>query len=82
MQYNLYLYLKSVNINAIILDSKKLLINPKKTLIKLCNLLNIPFYDTMLKWEREVVKKKMGFGLNTGMKMYIILRVSFHTRKD
>ena len=52
MQYDLYLYLKSVNINAIILDSKKLLINPKKTLIKLCDLLNIPFYDTMLKWER------------------------------
>ena len=52
MQYNLYLYLKSININAIILDSKNLLINPKKTLIKLCDLLNIPFYDTMLKWER------------------------------
>ena len=52
MQYDLYLYLKSININAIILDSKKLLINPKKTLIKLCDLLNIPFYDTMLKWER------------------------------
>jgi len=52
MQYDLYLYLKSVNINVIVLDSKKLLINPKKTLIKLCDLLNIPFYDTMLNWER------------------------------
>jgi len=52
MQYDLYLYLNSVNINTIILDSKKLLINPKKTLTKLCDLLNIPFYDTMLNWEK------------------------------
>ena len=57
MQYDLYLYLKSININAIILDSKMLLINPKKTLIKLCDLLNIPFYDTMLKWDRGSKKE-------------------------
>lgn len=52
MQYDLYKHLQSLNIPVIVLDSKRLLLNPKKILIKLCKLLEIPFYETMLKWER------------------------------
>lgn len=51
-QYELYLDLKSRNINPIILDSKYLLQNPKKILSKICVLLDIPFDTKMLKWKK------------------------------
>ena len=57
MQYELFQYLDSNNHTPIVLDSKTLLQNPKKTLIKLCQRLNIPFDENMLKWEAGTRKE-------------------------
>lgn len=44
-------YLKSVGQNPPILDSKQILLNPKKVLSELCERIGIPFNDAMLSWE-------------------------------
>ena len=44
--------LNYMNIKPIIVDSKTILINPKLALNRLCNLLQIPFEENMLKWKR------------------------------
>lgn len=43
-------YFQKEGIEYIILDSKKVLLNPKQTLIKLCNKIGIPFDQAMLRW--------------------------------
>ena len=44
-------YLREINHEPIVLDSKYILLNPKKTLTQLCNLLEIPFDKNMLEWK-------------------------------
>jgi len=43
-------YLNKIHINPIVIDSKKLLLDPPKVLTKLCGLLDIPFDEHMLQW--------------------------------
>ena len=51
-QYELYLSLKEIGEPPIVLDSKYLLKNPELILRKLCSILDIPFDEKMLKWEK------------------------------
>ena len=44
-------YLQSIGQNPPILDSKQILLNPKKVLSELCERIHIPFDDAMLSWE-------------------------------
>ena len=48
---DLFNELNYMNIKPIIVDSKTILIHPKLTLNRLCNLLQIPFEENMLKWK-------------------------------
>lgn len=43
-------YFESNAITPIVLDSKKILLNPQKVLTQLCNLIGIPFNKNMLSW--------------------------------
>ena len=45
-------YLKGINQPIIVLDSKEVLLNPKKVLEELCSKINIPFYESMLSWPK------------------------------
>ncbi len=54
MQLDLFKYFKENKADFVVLDSRELLKNPKKCLTNLCNALNIPFDEKMLKWERGV----------------------------
>ncbi len=47
----LYQYLESINQPPLVLDSRRVLENPKEQLQKFCDKLEIPFYEEMLKWE-------------------------------
>jgi len=50
-QAQLYDYVtQELNQEAIVIDSKDFLLNPKDMLIKLCDALDIPFTDKMLSW--------------------------------
>lgn len=51
-QYELLRKLESRGIPAVVLDSKELLLDPKGKLEELCDFLEIPFDDAMLKWEK------------------------------
>ena len=44
-------YFESHNIKPIVLDSKRVLLNPKKVLTQLCEFIDIPFDENMLHWE-------------------------------
>jgi hypothetical protein len=44
-------YLQSIGQNPPVLDSKQVLLNPKKVLSALCERIGIPFDDAMLKWK-------------------------------
>ncbi len=43
--------LQSKNLPVVVLDAKMILQNPKKELARLCEIAQIPFSDTMLKWQ-------------------------------
>ena len=43
-------YLRNMDLNPIVVDSKRILLNPKELLTQLCSLLNIPFDSNMLTW--------------------------------
>jgi hypothetical protein len=43
-------YLRSIGQNPPVLDSKQILIDPKKVLSELCQRIDIPFEEAMLKW--------------------------------
>lgn len=50
--YELYIQIKAHSKNPlIVLDSNQILINPRKVLSRLCNELDIPFSEEMLKWQ-------------------------------
>lgn len=44
-------YLRSIGQNPPVLDSKQILLNPKKVLNELCERIGIPFEEAMLSWE-------------------------------
>jgi len=44
-------YFQKMNIKPIILDSKEILLNPKKALSHLCSLCDLPFDENMLQWK-------------------------------
>ena len=46
-------YFETLNIKPIIIDSKKILLNPEKVLAQLCDLIEIPFDRKMLSWEAK-----------------------------
>ena len=50
-QYRIFEFLDRGGKMPIILDSKDLLTNPGETLRDICRLLDIPFYESMLKWK-------------------------------
>lgn len=52
MQFDLFNYLEKRHYKPIVLDSKYLLKNPSEILKKLCNLIDIPYFEEMLEWER------------------------------
>ena len=50
MHADLVDYLQSKNIPVAVLDAKKVLLDPKKELQKLCTFIEIPFDNSMLSW--------------------------------
>ena len=44
-------YFEANNIKPIVLDSKRVLLNPKKVLSQLCEFVDIPFDENMLHWQ-------------------------------
>ena len=50
-QYALYGHLQEDNALHAVLDSRRLLLDPKTQLERLCAALDLPFYDKMLHWE-------------------------------
>ena len=57
MQFDLFNYLDKNNSKAIVLDSKYLLENPSKILKKLCKIIDIPYFEDMLIWEKGPKKE-------------------------
>ena len=51
-QVKIYNFLKNNNLQCIIIDADDVLTDPKKTLIKLCQHINIIFDEKMLKWKK------------------------------
>ncbi len=56
-QYELAMKLHSNNIPYYLLSSEKLLQNPSSELQRLCNYLEIPFYDAMLSWNKGPINE-------------------------
>ncbi|MBQ0786458.1 MAG: sulfotransferase family protein [Oceanihabitans sp.] len=50
-------YFEANNIKPIVLDSKRVLLNPKKVLSQLCEFIGIPFDENMLHWEAGARKE-------------------------
>lgn len=46
-------YLEENGVKPIVLDSKKVLINPRQTLTQLCDAIGVSFQETMLNWEAK-----------------------------
>ena len=51
-QYKLFNLIKNNNIDPIVINSEDLLKNPKKNIKMLCNKLQIPYSDKMIKWPK------------------------------
>lgn len=51
-QIDLLKYLQSIGQKPIVLDSKNILLNPRKVLVKLCDEINIAFDENMLQWKK------------------------------
>ena len=50
-QWELYSFLQQQGKNPVVVDSKDILLDPKKVLGKVCEQLGIPFHEEMLAWE-------------------------------
>lgn len=50
-QVNTFKWLQNQGENPLVLDGNEVRKNPRKVLTELCNKLNIPFEESMLKWE-------------------------------
>jgi len=57
LHMNLYESLKSMGAKVLVLDSKKVLLNPEETLNKLCAAIGIPFESRMLNWKPGPIKE-------------------------
>ena len=57
MQTKLVDYFQENNIKYVVLDSKKVLLNPKEALTNLCKTIGIPFDQLMLHWKAEARKE-------------------------
>ena len=57
MQTKLVDYFQENNIKYVVLDSKKVLLNPKAALNNLCNSIGIDFDEQMLSWKAEARKE-------------------------
>jgi len=56
-QWELYCRLMDQGENPIVLDSRELLTNPESMLVKVCHLLDIPFFQEMLSWKEGPIKE-------------------------
>lgn len=57
IQYDLFENLRMKCRDPIVMDSKRLLMNPKKILKLLCKRLSIPYSNFMLNWEKGPIKE-------------------------
>ena len=53
MHIDLIDYFEDQNIEYVVLDAKKVLLNPESVLRQLCDIIKIPFNDCMLKWQPQ-----------------------------
>jgi len=51
LHVDLVSYLESIGVKPIIIDSKRILLNPEKALVELCEKISIAFDPDMLSWE-------------------------------
>jgi hypothetical protein len=65
-QLELFNFLKENNNSnpPIVINSKDILINPKKTLTQFCNLVGIPFFEEMLNWPSGTRKSDGIWGMH------------------
>ncbi len=57
LQVDLLNYLNERDLNPLVIDSTKVLLNPEKELMYLCKRINIPFNDKMLLWKPQPIKE-------------------------
>ena len=50
-------YFEKNNIHYVVLDAKKVLLNPESVLKQLCNHIDIPFDENMLKWKPQKLEE-------------------------
>ena len=50
-------YFEKENIEYVVLDSKKVLMNPRNVLNKLCDFIGIPFSENMLSWKAQKLQE-------------------------
>ncbi|GJM28238.1 MAG: branched chain amino acid aminotransferase [Cyclobacteriaceae bacterium] len=56
-QWKLYNRLLELGNNPVIIDSKELLLNPETILVKVCHILDIPFFQEMMTWTAGPIKE-------------------------
>ncbi len=56
-QWQLYNKLKEQGENPLIIDSRELLLHPETILVKICHILDIPFFQEMLRWPTGPIKE-------------------------
>jgi hypothetical protein len=56
-QWELYSHLRELGHNPLIIDSRELLLKPDVMLVKVCHILDIPFFQEMLTWEKGPIKE-------------------------
>ncbi|WP_339922626.1 sulfotransferase family protein [uncultured Cyclobacterium sp.] len=52
MQWKLMEYLQTMQLPFVVIDAKKVLLNPEGQLRKLCDFLSLPFKEDMLNWDK------------------------------
>lgn len=56
-QWELYNKLRSLGDNPVIIDSRELLLHPETLLVKVCHILDIPYFQEMMNWEAGPLKE-------------------------
>jgi hypothetical protein len=56
-QWELYNKLRSLGDNPVIIDSRELLLHPQTILVKVCHILDIPYFQEMMTWEAGPLKE-------------------------
>ena len=57
LQWDLFEEIRSKSKRPIVIDSKRLLLNPRKVLSQLCERLEIPFLKNMLSWDKGPINE-------------------------